>query len=143
MPVVIQYLSNFLKSPDVLRLSGTCVFLRKLFNDNYWSTYLLKIPRAHSYLVLHGPLSPALDRKVFFLIYGTVKELINLASKLNHPEALILLKYGSYGAYIGRDRYLCPSGPIRHVTLTSDIFLSSVNFNTPLSSPQWKLEDHY
>ena len=39
-----------------------------------------------------------------------------MAAKLNHPEALILQEYGLYGAYIGKNQYVCPSGVIRYIS---------------------------
>lgn len=111
---MLWHIADFLGSIDILRLSGTCKKFRQVFNGDYWNTYLSRVPKAHSHLILDNPLSPSLDRKAFFSYLWYSEGLINLAAKLNHPEALILRDYGSYGAYIGKDQYLCPSGFIRH-----------------------------
>lgn len=117
---MLWYISNFLTSVDILKLSGTCKELRQVFNGNYWITYLSKIPKAHSYLMLNSPLSPILHRKAFFSHLWYSEGQINLAAKLNHPEALLMRDYSPYGAYIGTDQYICPSGVIRYASRKID-----------------------
>lgn len=113
---IIWHIAKFLGSIDILRLSNTCKKFRQVFNGDYWNIYLSRVPKVYSYLVLNGSFSPSLDRKAFFSHLWYSEGLIHLAAKLNHPEALVLQEYGSYGAYISRDQYLCPSGFIRHAS---------------------------
>ena len=113
---VFWHIADFLGSIDILKLSSTCQELRQVFNGDYWITYLSKRPKVHSYLILKGSLSPSLHRKAFFSHLWYSEGRINLAAKLNHPEALVLQSYGTYGAYIGKDQYLCPSGFIRYIS---------------------------
>ncbi|MBS0271687.1 MAG: F-box protein [Proteobacteria bacterium] len=113
---MLWYISNFLTSVDILKLSGTCKELRQVFNGDYWIAYLSRTPKAYSYLMLNSSLSPILHRKAFFSHLWYSEGRISLAAKLNHPEALMLREYSTYGAYVGKDQYLCPSGFIRHVS---------------------------
>ena len=111
---LLLHIAKFLASTDILRLSGTHKEFRQVFNEDYWSIYLSKVSISHSYLILNS--SASLERRAFFSHLWYSEGLINLAAKLNHPEALIIRVYGSYGAYIGKDQYVCPLGFIRHIS---------------------------
>lgn len=113
---ILLTVASFLSSVDILRLSGTCRKFRQLFDGRYWVTYLSQKPQAYSCLLLDKTLSPSLQRKEFFSHLWYAENRISLAARLNHPEAIALRKYGSYGVYIDKDQYLCPSGAIRYVS---------------------------
>jgi hypothetical protein len=113
---VILYTAEFLESPDILRLSGSCKKFREFFNENYWIIYLSKKPMAHSYLTLNNPLSSSLSRKAFFSNLWYREDRLSLAARLNHPESIILKKFSTYGVYINKDQYLCSSGAIRYIS---------------------------
>jgi hypothetical protein len=116
----LWYLCRFLNSVDILRLSGACRRLSQAFNEEYWLTYLAKIPKTYSYLVLRAPPSPVWNRKAFFSHLWYSEGRITLAVKLGHPEALMLKEYSAYGAYIDQNHYLCPSGVIKHISGQTD-----------------------
>ncbi|MBY0273438.1 MAG: F-box protein [Alphaproteobacteria bacterium] len=115
-PELIWNVADFLSSVDIIRLSAVCKKFHQVFNESYWVSYLSRKPQAHSCLMLNGTLSPSLQRKTFFSHLWYTENRISLAARLGHPEAVILQKYGSYGAYIGKDQYLCPSGVIKYAS---------------------------
>lgn len=117
---IICHIADFLDSPDILRLSGTCTRFRQVFNETYWNMFLSKTRKSYSFLTLNTSLSPSSNRKAFFSHLWYTEERIYLAAKLNHPEALMLEQYSVYGAYIGKDQYLLPSGVIKHISGESD-----------------------
>lgn len=113
---VIWKIADLLDSPDILRLSGTCKTFRTLFNEKYWVKYMSKKTKSYSFLMLNIPLSPISNRKAFFAHLWYSEERIDLAARLDHPEALMLKHYAIYGAWIGKDQYLCPSGDIKYIS---------------------------
>lgn len=115
-PELIRIVADFLNSVDIVRLSSVCKKFHQIFDESYWVSYLSKKPQAHSGLMLKGTLSPSLQRKAFFSHLYYTENRISLAAGLGHPEALVLKKYGLYGAYIGKDQYLCPSGVIKYAS---------------------------
>lgn len=111
---LLLYISNFLDSISILRLSGTNQTLRQIFDENFWQKYSNKLPPASSYLTLKGPLSPSSQREEFFSHVWYGEGLIARAAKLNHPEAEILYEYADCGISIEKNQYICPFGVIRN-----------------------------
>lgn len=111
-PDIILYISKFLNSIDILRFSGVNIYIRSIFDDNFWQHYEKNLPITCSYLTLNTSLSPFYNRKTFFSHLWYREERFNLAAKLGHPEAIIIYKYN---IYIAKDQYKCPSGVIRHL----------------------------
>ncbi len=117
---LILHIAFFLRSDDVLKLSGTCRSLRNDFDESYWITFLSKTPEAFSYLVLGGPLSPVKNRKDFFAHLWYREGYIRLSARLKHPEAMILDRYGNYGAQVSRNQYVCPLNIVRYRSKEED-----------------------
>lgn len=113
---MIMAVTEFLSSMDILRLSGVCRKFQQMFDVDFWTKYISKKPQAFSRLVLNGPISPSLHRKAFFSHLWYRENRTSLAARLNHPEAIMIQKYGVYGAYIGSNQYLCPLGIIKYIS---------------------------
>lgn len=110
---MIMAVTEFLSSVDILRLSGVCIKFRQFFNEDFWTKYISQKPHAFSRLILNGPISPSLHREAFFSHLWYSENRTSLAARLNHPEAIVIQKYG---VYIGSNQYFCPSGVIKHMS---------------------------
>jgi|GEM_PF-6629313 len=112
----LWHIGNFLDSMSILRFSSSNRDLRYVFNESFWLGYMAKVPKAQSQLVLRKSLSPSKNKKEFFAHLWYCEGRISLAARLNHPEAVILRDYSTYGAWVNKDQYFCPSGFIRHIS---------------------------
>lgn len=110
---LLLYISKFLDSVNIFKLSGVCCQLRKTFNEDFWHMYWAKLSTINPYLAFH---SAPLNRKLFFAHLWYSEGRTKLAAHLGHLEAKILRDYSSYGVTIGQDQYFCPSGSIKYIS---------------------------
>lgn len=117
---IIYLLSEFLDSVSILKLSQVNIALNSVFNDSYWLKYYEKLPKKNSYLIQHGPLSPRLNKRNFFLHLWYRENKLLLAAQFGHPEAYIQINYKKYGLSISYDQYVDPQGLIRFIDSSID-----------------------
>lgn len=111
--LILHIISGFLDSRSILILSGVNKNLRSIFSDNFWATYVSKLPTALSQLIINGSLAPSSQRKAFFSQLWYREGKINLAARLDHPEAKSICHYE---VYISKEQYICHNGKIKYIS---------------------------